>query len=37
MAQKDGEEYNNMIGKDLNNGGVWFTHAPTLFKEGNKW
>lgn len=26
-----------MKGKDLNNGGVWFTHAPELFKEGNKW
>ena len=25
------------VGKDLNNGGVWFTHAPELFKEGNKW
>ena len=26
-----------MIGRDLNNGGLWYTHAPELMHEGNKW
>ena len=37
VTDNSGVQDLEVIGKDLNNGGVWFTHAPTLFKEGDEW
>lgn len=36
ITDNSGQNF-SMIGKDLNNGGLWVTHAPDLFREGNKW